>query len=584
MSRFRLALVGLVFLLLSASFFFRPKNVLADTIVNPNAVCETDADCDQYEENGKFQAYCGATGICQITQEEINKVRGIKALDNFVESVNTGSKTGNTSNGFYTNYSMDNLQAKLLCGMVSCPIEEADGSQPTGAIQAFSSYIAYMYDKPPATTDRYVADLLKNLKIGIASPAYAQGLGFASLEPVLEAWKKFRNVAYLFLILVMLTIGFMIMLRQKMGQAAVTAQQAIPQVVIALITITFSYAIAGLLIDFMYLLMYLMIGLFGMEDEYISMNIIELGYNMFKSGGAAGIASTTYHAVSNFVGDLTGSVDGGILDTLSGLTAAVIVAIAILFAIFKLFFELLKTYVSIIISVVLSPLILMMGALPGKNVFWKWVKGILGNLIAFPTVLMLLIISRALTETQSVDSAGGFLPPYLIGRGSGGAITTLIGLSILLIMSDLVVQAKKAIGGQSIFEQFGSALAGAVKKGWEGGQLFPGVGLTDTRKMGMGMFGSGKDISRVTGVTGAALTGGLYGAGRMAKSIDVEGLTRQQRLQSIWGGAKTGFKTGVANTGAQAAVVLGEKRLYKDQVALRKAEQEKIKKEREKFK
>jgi hypothetical protein len=41
----------------------------------------------------------------------------------------------------------------------------------------------------------------------------------------------------------------MIMFRTKVGQAAITAQQAIPNVVIAMLAVTFSYAIAGLMID-----------------------------------------------------------------------------------------------------------------------------------------------------------------------------------------------------------------------------------------------------------------------------------------------------------------------------------------------
>ena len=32
----------------------------------------------------------------------------------------------------------------------------------------------------------------------IIPKAQAQGLGFASLDPILEGWKQFRNVAYLF--------------------------------------------------------------------------------------------------------------------------------------------------------------------------------------------------------------------------------------------------------------------------------------------------------------------------------------------------------------------------------------------------
>ena len=55
----------------------------------------------------------------------------------------------------------------------------------------------------------------------------------------------------------------MIMFRSKVGQAAITVQQAIPSILIALLAVTFSYAIAGFLIDLMYLMMYMLAGLFA---------------------------------------------------------------------------------------------------------------------------------------------------------------------------------------------------------------------------------------------------------------------------------------------------------------------------------
>ena len=129
-----------------------------------------------------------------------------------------------------------------------------------GVIPEVSNAIAALFN-PPASAQTYLADVMESAHI--IPKAQAQGLGFSALDPILNVWKIFRNVAYLFFVIIFLIAGFMIMFRQKIsGQAVVTAQQALPGVIVALIFVTFSYAIAGFLIDLMYLLMYLMIGMF----------------------------------------------------------------------------------------------------------------------------------------------------------------------------------------------------------------------------------------------------------------------------------------------------------------------------------
>lgn len=387
------------------------------------------------------------------------------------------------------------------------------------ALANVSRGVAMMYEQPPASGEIYVADLLYNMKIGPVQPAYAQvgGLGFSALEPVLYAWKQFRNMAYLFFIIITLVIGFMIMMRQKIGsQAAVTAQQAIPQIVIALITVTFSYAIAGFLIDMMYVMMFLFVGLFVNEvpelDGILAQNLVDIAGGLFA--GSVGIAQT---AVQDFIAAELANVTGGdAIAWISGVTFALVIAFAYLFAMIQLFFELLKTYIAIVVSIVLSPLLLMLGALPGKSdVFQDWVKGLIANLAAFPVFLLLIVIHKLLTHSDHID--GGFLPPFLIGRGDAGPITSMIGLAIMLISKDLIVQAKKSFNpkGTGIFEQFGQALSKSVAKGWKGGELIPGVGFTDTNKLpGVGKYiGSGQKAASlgVSGISGAA--SGVFGGG-----------------------------------------------------------------------
>jgi len=379
-----------------------------------------------------------------------------------------------------------------------------------GIVGNSSEAIAWMFSNPAATTERYIADLMNSA--GIATPAYAQGLGFASLDPILNTWKTFRNMAYLLFVVVFMVIGFLIMMRQKVGgQTVVTAQQAIPQIIITLILVTFSYAIAGLLIDMMYLVMYLLLALFNKtQAKFLDKNFLTLGLAMITDGSSA-----AFEAVQNFSADAAttlGEIGQDTVKFLGGLSLAVVVAIAIALKVFELFFELLKTYVIIILTIAFSPILLALGAIPGKNVFSQWIKDLVGNLAAFPAVMLVLIIFDELTGNISGVNVeietGGFQPPYLFGSGTSGALPFIVGVGMLMIMPEIVKEAKKALGAkEGIFTQFARDIGQSMKKGWEGGQLVPGLGFTDTRKLPFGGV-SGSNITRKAGVAATGLLGG----------------------------------------------------------------------------
>lgn len=363
---------------------------------------------------------------------------------------------GVASRESHTSGSVDDLSTKFLLITAGPPASGLAGLNEEekrivyerfgrGLIGDVGQTITALYS-PPASARAYIADVMESAHI--IPQAQAQGLGFASLDPILETWKVFRNVAYLFFVIIFLVIGFMIMFRQKLGsQTAVTAQQAIPGIIVALIVVTFSYAIAGFLIDLMYLLMYLMIGLFNPPGgtEQLNKNFIQFGIDLVV--GSNGAFSTMNDTVQNFADSIIGT--GGVqavVGMIGGLTMALIVSIAILIGVFKIFFELLKSYISIIIAIATAPLMLMLGAIPGKGNFAGWLKTIIGNLMAFPTVLFALILYEMFTQHDL--SAGGFLPPYLIGRGSGGAILALVGIGIVLIIPELIREVKKALGAE----------------------------------------------------------------------------------------------------------------------------------------
>jgi hypothetical protein len=92
----------------------------------------------------------------------------------------------------------------------------------------------------------------------------AVGVGLASLLPFRDIWLIFRNFSFLLMVLMMVIIGFLIMFRTKINaQTVISLENALPKIIISMIMITFSFAIAGLMIDLMYVTIGVVIQLFS---------------------------------------------------------------------------------------------------------------------------------------------------------------------------------------------------------------------------------------------------------------------------------------------------------------------------------
>lgn len=296
-----------------------------------------------------------------------------------------------------------------------------DTSSNSGMIAQISHGISSLVSNPPASTKQYIAHINDNLqRHSLAQPAYAQnatgeggGYGFARLEGFLPLWKAFRNIAYFFFILAFVIYGFMIMFRVKINpQTAANIQLALPKLIVTLILITFSYAIVGLLIDFMWVGYYLILntldsfGVFG-ETKGVLGFINDIFRGLASGGGGLILTSifqtvlAVYAGIPGALGAITG-VSGNfftiimVLTTFSatGLIIILIVLIAVIIALIKLLVKLITAYVTIFINLVLSPLILLSGILPGKNdVFSTWITNLVANIIVFPVASILLLFS-----------------------------------------------------------------------------------------------------------------------------------------------------------------------------------------------
>ncbi len=134
--------------------------------------------------------------------------------------------------------------------MSPTPVLVSSSVRSGGALGALSAGVIALGTTPPAHPVEYLADVGKNFGIKSTYAQDVSGSGALVISPILDLWKLTRNISYFGFILIFMSIGFMIMFRQKINpQTVISAQNALPGIVIAMILVTFSYFIAALIID-----------------------------------------------------------------------------------------------------------------------------------------------------------------------------------------------------------------------------------------------------------------------------------------------------------------------------------------------
>lgn len=137
------------------------------------------------------------------------------------------------------------------------PAGNLEKGQVGGAIGGMTSMITMLYT-PPLHTSDYFQNLAQNF--GISKKTYAAagaGRGYGELTPLMNTWKIFRDIVYSLLVIVMIVIGLGIMLRLKIDPRTVMSiQNQIPKIIVGIFLVTFSFAIAGFLVDLMWVSTY----------------------------------------------------------------------------------------------------------------------------------------------------------------------------------------------------------------------------------------------------------------------------------------------------------------------------------------
>jgi hypothetical protein len=389
---------------------------------------------------------------------------------------------------------------EIGCGTIglSCTGDQQKAYQyiQNSAAGVVGNVIASTFSNKPADFGLWLADTGQTLGF-IPKQAYAQGIGFSGLTPILPIWKTFRNLAYLLMAVVMIVIGFMIMLRKKIDpKTVVTAQNAIPRVIIALILITFSYAIVGLMIDLMYVLIYFIAAVFkttGFMDQPTALytqgglfeNLSKVPINIYKilfgwnvdpmiASGVATVLSGILIAVSaatlsagNPVGLLTSA--GSILFIGMPLIQAV-VGIMVFFLFLRLLAFFLSAYIQIIIGLLLGPLQLLAEALPGSTAFSSWFKNLVANMAVFPIGAAMFMLSGAFVHLSDVGQGSMWSPPYtlfLMANPSVNQVASLISLGILFAIPSVAGSVKEMLKAKPAVSMGGPNIMGGVSTGMQ---------------------------------------------------------------------------------------------------------------------
>ena len=388
--------------------------------------------------------------------------------------------------------------------------------QVSGLLGTSVNAIASLYS-PQASGVQYIAQIKDNF---LGKPTYAQGVSFRpgdSLQPLLPMWKVLRNVVYALSAIIFVIMGIMIMLRVKISpQAVITIQNSIPRIITSLILVTFSYAIAGLIIDISYWFQAFVLslifsgkgvslnsGLFNrlawqtaipidlidpltgtyydfqhlMNADFTKLSMlanrtVPLGSLIFLGavigevvlgtliGGLTGLAGSSASLGGNVVGQVIGYGIGAV----GGIIFMIVLFILVAIWLIKLFFGLLKTYISILLKIIIAPLEIGMGSFPNSKIgFSTWLIDLVAKVAVFPIVLIALVFINYLIE---ICTNGLWVPSLLqttLG-GSGmvmGAAIGIAGLSMISKLPDLVPQAIFQIKPSDFGKAIGEGLQNA---------------------------------------------------------------------------------------------------------------------------
>lgn len=394
----------------------------------------------------------------------------------------------------------------------------------------------------PMSGITYVKERIRNFSlIPVAHAAPTVGFGYNALEPIRGMWTVVANISFGFFVIVAVVFAFMIMFRVKLNpQTVITVQSAIPKIVFSMILAYFSYAIAGFMIDFMYVIIGLIsiigsqflfsLNLFGTNWTAVGIfNFLVYGqpFGLNIQAGIFGVMLAYIWAWGNAftlillldLGLINWAVLGIVIVPLLIIFAVLAIIIGFIMVIWnslKTFWALLKAFVNIVLLTIFAPIQIVLGTFIPNFGFGTWLRNYLAALSVFVVTGALLLFSYIFlwqavgvaaqglavtpgtgpivsilsyivkifagqlnTANPFTGNANGW--PPLLGIGGGGWIGLLL-LGVSFVLFTMIPKATEIVQGLMSGKPFayGTAIGEAWGPvAWAGGQAWNQSGASD---------------------------------------------------------------------------------------------------------
>lgn len=361
--------------------------------------------------------------------------------------------------------------------------------------------LSTIFNHYPVSGVYYISETIS--KFSVVSDVNAQGFGYNTANNSLrDVWTATRNLSYGLIVIAIIIISFMIMFQVKINpQTVISVQIAIPKIIIASVLITFSYAIAGLAVD----LMYVVIGLLAMllsSSSLTGFSAIEL-FGQINNLNAFGLMYSYWVFFSGAAWSVVTEGFGlGILLATLGVIACFIMVVIWSF---KILFMIAKNFALLVITIITGPLEIMLGIITQSTGFGTWLRKLMSYLAFYPVLIVMFFLSFFFLNQGgngliSFDDAIPFNPAKdVIGASSWQPpLSTITGgsYSILWIIVSFV-----------IFSEI-TKVAEIVQSFMSGKQWSYGNGLGEAQKTSTSIGQSGLQYAVSSKINAAASVSG----------------------------------------------------------------------------
>lgn len=464
-------------------------------------------------------------GIINIFIYSINKNRTVSTYDPVKEQRKLIYE--NLNNPEYSKTkdgkAMVEIYRLSMCGLLgeACTDMPADGDKyfSSSLFGRLSGAISYPFANPPASGVYWAYSGLQ--KAGVAPNTYAaEGIGFAAIKSLGGIWQLFRDIAFSAIVIYLVVAGFLIMFRFKINaQTIVSIENTLPRIFITLLIITFSFAIAGFMIDLMYVVSGLAVSIVGgyspaqdgqpylsvarqaslvtkggawrlFDEIFWNWRIIGLGWDFFHIAPTA--VNTTLRAITSFatiellrkipfIDQIYTGYIGRLESWAAGFTQFVVAIILFFVAGFVLanfaplllgLFILITTglfifirilalvfsaYLRLILNIIFAPMILILGVFPGRNAFGNWLKILAADLVVFPIVMIMIVLAGIMAKIP-IEEGNFWQPPFLFSAINPGAFRAIVSVGIMFLIPQVVKSIRGLLGIKPSSFGFGPAL------------------------------------------------------------------------------------------------------------------------------